>query len=266
MIEIHYLPYMKILTLFLSLILSNLAWAQIKNCEFGFGYTFAAPVATMKQSIRHGNGITMDFYMTPEKMNRFAFGIDMNYTVYGYDKSKQTYTFDDGTTARMDIIVDNSFLNLMFGSRYMLTASEQNYLKPYVSLKAGYSWFRTNLNIYDPDDDDHCEPVEHDLLMKDGTFLVSGGGGLQWDMKGIFKKHSPNRLLFNIGVNLTLGGQVNYMNTDAPSPTHTNHNHSDVNAQFINTQTQVVHEHHVGYVYTSFLEMMDFRAGFIFRR
>jgi hypothetical protein len=257
---------MKIATLFFSLIITNLACAQFQNYEIGVGYTFAAPIATMKQNISHGNGVTMDFYLIPEKMNRLAIGLDMNYTVYGYDKSKQEYTFDDGTTARMDIIVDNSFFNLMFGGRYMLTASEEKNLKPYVALKGGYSWFRTNLNIYDPDDNDHCEPVETDLLMKDGTFLVSGGAGIHWDLKAIFKRNSPNRLLFNVGVNLTLGGQVQYMNTDAPSQNHNNHQMSDVNAQFINTQTQVVHEHHVGYVYTSFLEMMDFRAGFIFRR
>jgi hypothetical protein len=254
---------MKIPSLFFCVLISNLAFAQIQNYEIGLGYTFTAPIATMKQNINHGNGITMDFYVTPEKLSRFAFGMDMNYTVYGYDKSKQEYTFDDGTTARMDIIVDNSFLNLMVGGRYLLTGSQEVNIKPYVSLKAGYSWFRTNLNIYDPDDNDHCEPVENDLLMKDGTFLISGGAGIQWD---ILRKKSPNRFLFNAGVNLTLGGEVNYMNTDGPSPTHTNHNGSDVNAQFVNTQTQVIHEHHVGYVYTSFLEMMDFRAGFIFRR
>ncbi|HEU5289356.1 MAG TPA: hypothetical protein VFU05_01860 [Cyclobacteriaceae bacterium] len=254
---------MKILTLFFCLSLTTLANAQFQSYEIGLGYTFTAPIATMKQNINHGNGVTMDFYLTPEKISRFAFGMDINYTVYGYDKSKQEYTFDDGSTARMDIIVDNSFFNLMFGGRYLLTASQETNLKPYVSLKGGYSWFRTNLNIYDPDDNDHCEPIENDLLMKDGTFLFSAGGGIQWDLR---KKKSPNRFLFNAGVNLTLGGQVSYMNTDAPSSNHMNHNSSDVNAQFINTQTQVVHEHHVGYVYTSFLEMMDFRAGFIFRR
>jgi hypothetical protein len=257
---------MKIRTLLFCLILSHVALAQLQSYEIGVGYTFAAPIATMKQNISHGNGITMDFYVTPEKISRLAIGLDMNYTVYGYDKSKQEYTFDDGTTARMDIIVDNSFFNLMLGGRYLLTNSQEKNLKPYVALKGGYSWFGTHLNIYDPDDDDHCEPVETDILIKDGTFSISAGAGLQWDLKGIFKKKSPNRLLFNIGANMTLGGKVNYMNTDAPTHHHPNHQPSDVTAQFVNTQTQVVHEHHVGYVYTSFLEMVDFHAGFIFRR
>jgi hypothetical protein len=208
----------------------------------------------------------MELNVIPEKINRLAIGMDMNYTVYGNDVSKQEYTFSDGTTAKMDIIVNNTFLNFMIGGRYYIVEVEGKNIKPYVSLKGGYSWFRTNLNIYDPDDNDHCEPVDTDLLMKDGTFLLSGGGGIHWDLSSIFKKQEPNRFLFNVGANLTLGGKVNYMNSDAPSQNHSNHYSSDVNAQFINTQTQVIHEHHVGYVYSSFVEMVEIRAGFIFRR
>ncbi len=50
------------------------------------------------------------------------------------------------------------------------------------------------------------------------------------------------------------------------TPTATTHSSmstrvQDVDAQFINTQTQVVHTHHVGYLYNSFVQMMDFRLG-----
>lgn len=257
---------MKILTLLFCLFLSTIALAQLQNYEFGIGYTYTSPIATMKQNISGGNGITANFYVTPEKLNRVAFGMDFNYTVYGQDISKQEYTFTDGTTARMDIIVNNAFLNFMVGTRYLLTSQQGKAITPYVSGKVGYSWFRTDLNIYDPDDNDHCEPIDHDLLLKDGTFALSAGGGAYWDLSSVFKKKRPNRFLFNLETNLTLGGKVNYMNTDAPTQSHANHHPSDVTAQFLNTQTQIVHEHHVGYVYSSFVEMIEIRGGFIFRR
>ena len=41
--------------------------------------------------------------------------------------------------------------------------------------------------------------------------------------------------------------------------------HHDVMARFINTQTQVVHEHHVGYVYSNVLSMVEYRLGVIYR-
>lgn len=253
------------LLLFCFLLIGMASRAQLASYDFGVGYTYATPVAGMKQTIQRGNGFTMDFYMTPENHTRFAFGMDMNYTIYGHDKSRQTYTFSDGSTAKMDIVVNNSFLNFSVGGRYLVCDPEGKKIQPYVNLRGGYSWFRTDLNIYDPDDFDHCEPVDTDMLLKDGTFMITGGGGFHWDLSSIFKRGEPNRFFFNLGANLTLGGKVNYMNTDAPEH-HTQHMmQSDVTAQFINTQTQVVHEHHVGYVYSSFIEMVEIRAGFVFR-
>lgn len=243
------------------LILTALANGQPLKTEFGFGYTFAAPVGTMQKNINNGHGFTTEYYLL-SKNDRLALGVDLNYTIYGHDKSRQEYTFNDGTVAPMDITVSNSFLNLMLGSRYYF--NEGKVIKQFVTLRTGYTLFRTNLSIYDPDDLDHCEPIDKDLLLKDGTFLVSGGGGIQWDMRNIFKKHLPNTFVFNLGASLTLGGKVRYMNTDAPDHSHHMPN-SDVTAQFINTQTQIVHKHHVGYVYSSYVEMIELRAGFVMR-
>ncbi|MDL5047936.1 hypothetical protein QQ054_18120 [Oscillatoria amoena NRMC-F 0135] len=251
------LPVVLLLTTFSAL-------AQSTQAEMGFGYTYTAPVNTMKQNISGGNGFTMDYYIIPANNKRLALGTDFNFTIYGYDKSRQEYTFGDGTIAPMDIIVNNTFMNIMLGGRYYITPIEGKAIRPYLNVRGGYAWFRTNVNIYDPDDTDHCKPVDRDLLMKDGTLTISGGGGLHWDLSSIFKRRPPDTFLFNLSANLTLGGRVTYMNTDGPEPGHA-HQTTDVTARFINTQTQVVHEHHVGYVYSSFVEMVELRAGFIFR-
>lgn len=66
---------MKSLILVAALILSGTAFSQSANTEFGLGYTFAAPVATMQQNVRNGNGFTLDYYVTPANSG-FSFGID----------------------------------------------------------------------------------------------------------------------------------------------------------------------------------------------
>ncbi|MCK6617617.1 MAG: hypothetical protein L6Q51_08225 [Cyclobacteriaceae bacterium] len=236
-----------------------LANGQSFNKEFGFAYAFAAPMATMQQNISRGHGFAMDYYF--QVNNRLAIGADLGLVIYGHDKSRQEYTFSDGSVAPMDIIVSNSFFNYMLGTRFIVANGKS--VKPYVSFRAGYTAFRTNLSIYDPDDTDHCKPIDRDILLKDGTFSASAGGGIQWDMSAVFNRAPSNTFLFNLGAAITLGGKVNYMNTDAPGHYHTPN--SDVNAQFINTQTQVVHEHHVGYVYTSYVELIELRAGFVMR-
>lgn len=220
-----------------------------------------APLATMKDNIERGNGFSIDYYLSPTN-SRYSFGMEFTYTIYGHDRNKQVYTFEDGTTANMDIVVDNSYSNLMLAGRYVI--HDKSLVRPFLSLKAGYSWFRTNLNIYDPDDWDQCEPVDNDILQKDGSFIGSVGAGVQYDLSGIFKKLSVNHILFNLNANLVMGGMINYMNADPPE--HNQPGASDMNARFINTQTQVIHEHHVGNVYRSYVEFMEFKAGFIFRK
>src|SRR5688572_24751450 len=115
---------MKLLNLLLCLALPQLACAQFQGYEFAIGYTFAAPIATMKQNVEHGNGITMEFNLIPENSTRLVYGMDINYTIYGHDKSRQEYTFNDGSTAKMDIIVNNSFMNFMVGGRYFIVEPE----------------------------------------------------------------------------------------------------------------------------------------------
>ncbi len=233
--------------------------------EWSFGYAYSSPSGKMKQNIKQGNGVILDFHLlSPGK--KFSLGADFNYSIYGYDQSRQQYMFSDGTTADMDINVTNSFLNLMAAGRYYLLTDKK--ILPYVEGKAGYSWFRTNLNIYDPDDFDSCKPIEKDILQKDGTIIYSFGGGLRYDLAPLFKKIGKNQLFVNLSANYTQGGMVNYMNTDAPAMHHGSsppNRTGDVEASFINTQTQVIHKHHVGYVYTSYAQMMDYRLTFTFR-
>jgi hypothetical protein len=123
------------------------------------------------------------------------------------------------------------------------------------------------LNIYDPNDLDSCEPVETDILQKDGTFIFSFGGGLKYDLVNVFKKLRKEFLYVNLSAFYTQGGAINYMNTDGPTAQHHSNSNrmSEFEAAFINTQTQIIHKHHVGYLYTSSVQMMDFRLSFIYR-
>ncbi|MBL7875899.1 MAG: hypothetical protein JNL53_09555 [Cyclobacteriaceae bacterium] len=253
----------KILLLCVFFAYVQVGYGQWKK-EWAVGYALAIPQGMMNQTINQGHGVTTDFYfLTPNK--RFALGADLNYSIYGFDQSRQQYSFPDGSTADMDVNVTNSFLNGMFSARYNLM--KDKILIPYIGIKGGYSRFRTNLNIYDPDDFDSCEPVDKDILLTDGSWVYSLGGGLSYDLSSLFKKVRPDFLFLNLSAYYTQGGEVNYMNSDAPHANHTgsaSRSH-DLEASFINTQTQVIHKHHVGNVYTDALKMMDFRFSIAIR-
>jgi opacity protein-like surface antigen len=254
----------KLLVVVLLIVSIQPGYAQWSR-EWSLGYTYTSPTGKMKQNINQGHGLIGDYhFVAPNK--KFAFGVDLNYSVYGHDKTRQQYMFPDGTTADMDIDVTNDFANLMASWRYHLMTGKK--LTPYVGIKAGYSWFTTTLTIIDPDDTDHCKPVESDYLQEDGTWVYSIGGGIKYDLSALFKKLGSDVLLINLSAFYIQGGTVNYMNTDVPDGNHSSsppNRSGDLEATFINTQTQVIHKHHVGYVYTSFAQLMDYRISLIFR-
>jgi len=198
-----------VLVLMVSIQTCHAQWTR----EWSLGYVYTSPTGKMKQNINQGHGGIIDLYfVSPTK--RYALGAELNLSIYGHDKTRQQYTFSDGTTADMDIDVANTFTNLLASWRYNLITGKK--LTPYVGLKAGYSWYNTNLNIYDPDDFDSCEPVETDLLQKDGTWIYSAGGGLKYDLSSLFKKLRTDFMFINVSVFYTQGGRSSFKFTTQP--------------------------------------------------
>ena len=232
--------------------------AQRKQ-EVALGYQYADPMGSMAYNIEHANGITLNYgVLTLE--DRLAVGLDINYAWYGRDKSRQEYEMEDGSTAPMDIIVSNTFGHLAVYGRWYLSAEKT--LRPFLSARAGYMWFNTDLNIYDPDDLDHCEPIDTDVLARDRTFAGAIGGGVKADLSGLFEQLPPNKFHFEAAINLTQGGRVSYMNVNGPMPHHGSPHADYVSADFLNTETMVVHRHHVGYLYNSHVQMTEVKLGF----
>jgi hypothetical protein len=239
------------------MLLALFALGQERTAEFGAGYVFSLPRGIMSQTIRNAHGVALDFYVNP-KGKKYLLGVEMGIHSYGHDKTRQNYTFDDGTTAAMDITVSNTIYNMLLGGRYYLG---QGRVQPFIGGKIGYSLYNTQLVVTDPDDFDSCEPVDSDVLKNDGSLIFSAGAGLQLDLR---PKARPGFVFINLSANYLSGDKVDYMNVDAPAHSHAAHT-SDVYTRFINTQTQIVHEHHVGNVYSSVIESLDFRLGVMMR-
>ena len=254
----------KVLTPLFSIVFLVSAFGQGQEFQMGLNYAYTNPTGGMSQHIRQGNGFVWSLHwMAPSQ--RVSAGFEINWSNYGSDMSTQDYEFPDGTIAPMNIQVNNNFTNYMGSMRlYLLT---KGFFRPYAELKGGYADFKTKLVILDPNDLDNCEPVDTEVLKRAGTMVYSAGGGLRMDLAALSKHRRVGRAFLDFSMSAMQGGRVDYMNTDAPAHNsqHTAPRANDeVQAEFINTQTQVTHKHHVGYVYSSFLQATDFRLGLMF--
>ena len=86
---------------------------------------------------------------------------------------------------------------------------------------------------------------------------------MQIDFNTFFKNSAQGRFYLDLNIHGTYGGIVKYMNVDRDA--HQQVPDQDVIAKFINTQTKVIHEHHVGYVYSNVLNMLEYRLGILYR-
>jgi hypothetical protein len=235
------------------------ATAMAQSWELGTDFNLTQPVGGMTRTMTNAFGATLNFsraFKAP-----FSLGTEIGFGTYGSQKSRQQYTFDDGTVTETDVLVSNDIFNLNLAGRYFLRNGKL--INPYLVGKIGLTVFSTTLTIEDPEDEFSCHPLESDVLSKDNTYTASGGAGVRIDFSSIFRKMDAERFYFDLHVVATQGGNIHYMNVEAdPSQQRPDR---DVMAKFINTQSQVIHEHHVGYVYTSLVNLVEYRFGVVCR-
>ncbi|MEX1239766.1 MAG: hypothetical protein WEB30_08615 [Cyclobacteriaceae bacterium] len=249
---------MKTIKVLLLLVLTGPAlFAQ--TLELGSDLFLSRPTEMMARNMNNAFGITLA--ASKHFKSPFSVGIELNIATYGHETSRQEYTFSDGSVTETDVNVGNGITNLFLTGKHFLRDGKN--VNPYLSGKLGWSWFTTNLTIEDPTDEFSCHPLESEMLSRDNTYSFSGGAGVRLDFNTFFHKTESQRLFFDFSVHAIHGGIVKYMNVEMdpaqPMPDQ------DVMARFINTQTQVIHEHHVGYVYSNVLSMVEYRVGVIYR-
>lgn len=249
---------MKALRIFIGLAFFSIS-VQAQSWEFGSDFSLSHPVSAMKRNM--SNAFGMNFSAAKVFKSPFAVGLDFGFAEYGSQTTRQQYTFDDGSVTETNVKVSNDIFNLNLTGRYFLRNGKK--INPYVSGRLGWTWFTTTLTIEDPADKFSCHPLESDVLQKDNTYTASAGAGVRIDFSIFFPRVDKQKFFFDLSTNAIQGGTIRFMNVNKdpsqPPPT------KDVMAKFINTQTQVIHEHHVGYLYTSLVNMMDFRLGVICR-
>ena len=223
----------------------------------GSDISLAQPVGSMTRTMTNAFSIALNG--SYKFKNAFSLGADFAAGTYGSQTTRQQYVFDNGDVTETDVVVSNNIYTMGVNGKYFFRSGKK--ISPYVSGRLGISWFVTDLNIEDPADQYSCHPLESDKLMKDHTVIAGVGGGVRIDLSSIFRNMDSDRFYIDTSIHSLQGGTIRYMNADLKIGNSTPD--SDVMARFLNTQTQVIHEHHVGYVYSSIMNMLDYRIGVV---
>jgi hypothetical protein len=246
-------------TIFSSLLLLP-AMAQF---SMGGGYQLSLPLGAMRSNINPTHSVMFTGLFQPRGASQqLQVGIEGGIGTYAQKNMEQTFTFTNGSQTVTNVNYSSNMWQVAGVLRYDLL--RRSSVTPYLSTKLGYNQLYANIRVDDPHDQDGCHPLDRRSLLKDGTFTAAGGLGLKLDMAAFSRSWDRGLGWFDIGVHYTVGGNVSYINTRklSTATTTTTDGAKPLNMQFINVNTQNIHQHQVAEVFTSPLRMLQVHVSF----
>ncbi len=241
-------------------------YAATAQFSISTGYSLGLPGQEMKKNINALHSLSAEvMYRLPGKLNRVQAGIDLGWGTYANEQKKQTFDFGNGDITETFVNYSSNVVQARLTARVFLL--EDKPIMPYVSGKAGYTKFYSNIFIEDPHDPNGCKALDQSNIIKDGTFSAAYGAGFQIDWVLFGSRRGPGRRYIDISVNNSSGGKIDYINTkkliDANNPP-VGTDGKPLTVRFINASTQQIHEHQVAEVYTTPLRMLEFKISAVF--
>ena len=224
--------------------------------QLNMQYNFTRPVGEQGGNINsmHGLGLSYEikiknspFYVVPE--------VVLN--LYGLKTLEQELPFDNGYVTRTDVNYTTSMNTYAIGLKFQ--PPTKNNLQPFLAIRAGALHYHSNMTIEDPEDPMGCRALEKRALVKDITWMASGGAGFRLDGKAFSGKDS--RLALDFGAFYTYGGQAQYLKM-TKGHDHGADPEADAYAvKFQHVPSGEVHEHAIGTVYNTVSQLLEFRLG-----
>ena len=257
----------KIYTVFSITFICLSGTAQLKLAP---AYSMSVPQGEMNENIGLLHSINLGgHYAIPGTSERLIVGAETGIGMYATVSKQQDLRFPDGSGINTMVTYSSNVFNGSLFTR--VNVLKDKLWSPYATFKGGYSQFFSNVTVEDPDDPSECRALERKNIIKDHTFFVAYGGGVHIDIKAFSRKEDEGKCMIDISINKIRGGNLDYINTkNIQSHVHNDPNNppppstgksEPVNIQFININTQTIHEHQVAELYNSPLRMLDIRIG-----
>jgi hypothetical protein len=228
--------------------------------QFNIQYNFARPVGEQGKHITqmHGAVISFDvklknapFYVSPE--------IGLN--IYGLKTLEQELPFDNGYVTKTNVNYNTSMNTYGVALRFQPSTGKN--FQPFLAVRTGVLHYYSNMTIEDPEDPLGCRALEKKVLVKDLTWMASGGAGFRLDGKAFSGKES--RIMLDFGAFYTYGGEAEYLKMSNSHDHSADPKSQDYYVKFEHIPSGDVHEHALGRIYRTATQLLEFRLGVQFK-
>lgn len=230
--------------------------------QFNIQYNFTRPLGEQGKHISQMHGAVLSFDLKL-KGSPFYVSPEIGLNIYGLKTLEQELPFDNGYVTKTNVNYNTSMNTYGVALRFQPSAGKN--FQPFLAVRTGVVHYYSNMTIEDPEDPLGCRALEKKILVKDLTWMASGGAGFRLDGKAFSGKES--RVAMDFAVFYTHGGEAKYLKM------HKGHDHSsapdpksqDYYVKFEHIPSGEVHEHALGKLYTTATQLLEIRLGVQFK-
>lgn len=243
---------------------------SLAQFEFGFGYSNQSPLGDMAGNINAAHGFNIQAgYRLPFAGNQFVVSFETGSGRFGKKKVTQSFQNEDMSTAAEYPVNYINFANFNhLNLRYEVVKNKA--ITPYVQVLGGYQSLgtRVRINVYDENDRDDCKPLENEVTFRKGTMTWGYGAGLLMKLRSKAACNPFDGTSVNLSVSRIHGNRIDYVNVkqlEQPVATQpTNDETKPFTMQFVNLNTNHIHNHTVARLYNSPLQQLQVKLGLLF--
>lgn len=225
--------------------------------QLNMQYNFTRPLGEQGKRVNqmHGVVLSYDFKL---KNSPFYIAPEVALNIYGLKTLEQDLPFDNGYVTRTNVNYTTSMNSYAVALRFQPPTGKN--FQPFIALRTGALHYYSSMTIEDPEDPMGCKALEKKVLVKDFTWMASGGVGFRLDGKAFSGRES--RVALDFGAFYTRGGEAQYLKMS------NDHDHSSGDpkqenyyVKFQHIPSGTVHEHAIGKIYKTPAQLLEFRLG-----
>ncbi len=239
--------------------------------DLGFGYSNQTALGEMATNINAAHGFHFQTgYRLPILGKHFVASLESGTGRYGKKKIMQTFQSEDVPQPTQMPVNYINFANYThLGLRYEIV--KRGSIIPYLQMMGGIQTLGTKVRINMHEDQfggDDCVPLEDQVTFRKSTMTWGYGGGLLINLSRKRCAANNNGAQLNLSVSRITGNKIDYVNVkqlEQVSNQMPSDESKPLTMQFVNLNTNRIHEHSVARVYNSPLQQLQIKVGFLFK-